>query len=243
MADFIGIGAQKSGTSWLHYQLSSLAGIHFPGGKEVHFWDIHYGQGVEWYQQLFKSQSTMLQGDITPAYAIMPKEKIQQLYDLYPKVRLFFIMRNPVDRAWSAALMALSRAEMTIKEASDQWFIDHFNSQGSLMRGNYQQCLENWLSVFPKEQLLCLFYDDIIKNPLGMMDVLLKHINYQQDLPVAFEQQLCRQIFTGSGDEIRLDLKKYLQNLYAPSLQKLVLYNENKALIFSKDSCPQWLYP
>ena len=40
--DFICIGAQKAGTSWLYYTLKEHPDIEFPGEKEVHFWDMHY---------------------------------------------------------------------------------------------------------------------------------------------------------------------------------------------------------
>ena len=39
MVDFLGIGVQKGGTTWLYHQLSRHPQIAFPGGKEVHFWD------------------------------------------------------------------------------------------------------------------------------------------------------------------------------------------------------------
>ena len=40
-------------------------------------------------------------------------------------------VRNPIARDWSSALMALQSAELTPGEASDQWFIDHFNPRRS----------------------------------------------------------------------------------------------------------------
>ena len=40
---FIGIGGQKSGTTWLFSHLERHPGVSFPGGKEVHYWDWHYG--------------------------------------------------------------------------------------------------------------------------------------------------------------------------------------------------------
>jgi hypothetical protein len=36
---FLGIGAQKAGTTWLHRMLSLHPDIGMPEQKELHFWD------------------------------------------------------------------------------------------------------------------------------------------------------------------------------------------------------------
>lgn len=68
MLDFLGIGAQKAGTTWLQVMLSQHPEIHFPLGKEVHFWNHQY-KGLAWYQAHFNnSHQNCKQGEITPAY-------------------------------------------------------------------------------------------------------------------------------------------------------------------------------
>ena len=43
MLNFLGIGAQKAGTTWLFENLKRHSQIDFPaGGKEIHFWDEFY---------------------------------------------------------------------------------------------------------------------------------------------------------------------------------------------------------
>lgn len=222
MLNFIGIGAQKAGTTWLYRNLSKTSNIVFPAGKEVHFWDIHYGQGVEWYRsQFINLPPSAIGGDITPAYAILPIEKIQEVFVSFPDLRILYLLRNPVERAWSSALMALMRAEMTINEASDQWFIDHFNSQGSKLRGDYMQCIKNWLSVYPEENMLILLYDDISNEPSYVMQKVLSHIGGDCDENIINQQALSKKIFTGSGDKIRPALHQYLKAMYAPKITEL----------------------
>lgn len=46
MLDFLGIGAQKAGTTWLYEKLRLHPDIAFPAGKEVHFWDQKYGSST-----------------------------------------------------------------------------------------------------------------------------------------------------------------------------------------------------
>src|SRR5665647_1032714 len=138
--NFLGIGAQKCGTTWLYETLSRHPKIAFPGGKEVHYWDNPQARSVSWYIDPFANDN-LVNGDITPAYGILAPETIQQIHALLPELRLIYLVRDPIERAWSSAKMALGRAEMTLDEASDQWFMDHFSSMGSLARGNYETCI------------------------------------------------------------------------------------------------------
>jgi len=126
MLNFLGIGAQKCGTTWLYAMLSKHPDIAFPGGKEIHFWsEDDYQERLAWYQNLF-SGDEQVKGEITPAYAFLDGGRIKEIYRLVPDLRLIYMIRNPVNRAWSNALMALPRVQMKLEEASDQWFIDPF---------------------------------------------------------------------------------------------------------------------
>jgi hypothetical protein len=175
--DFLGIGAQKAGTTWLHANLSHHPQIQFPAGKEVHFWDLKYERGLEWYRGLFPPASAgVIQGEITPAYGILPSERIEALRRAFGRLRLLFAVRDPVERAWSSALMALRRAEMEVDEASDQWFLDHFRSRGSLARGDYAACMRRWLQWFPSASLLVVRYEDIDQDPAHVLAEVCGHL-------------------------------------------------------------------
>ena len=53
---FLGLGAMKSGTSWLHTQLEAHPEVYVPyQRKEIHYFDKFNEHGVEWYQQFFPS--------------------------------------------------------------------------------------------------------------------------------------------------------------------------------------------
>ena len=45
-----------------------------------------------------------------------------------------------------------------------------------LMRGNYPQAIENWEAVFPKEQMLYLFFDDIREDANGSLDQIFSFL-------------------------------------------------------------------
>ena len=175
MIHFLGIGAQKAGTTWIYQHLSRHPDIRFPAGKEVHFWDCCRSNGVEWWTGLF-ANGHHKQGEITPAYATLDEATIREIAALAPNLRVFYSLRNPIARAWSSALMALERSEMTIDDASHLWFLDHFKSAGSRRRGDYLCCIKRWQGVFCDEQFLTIMFDDIFKDPGGVLVRLCRHL-------------------------------------------------------------------
>ena len=223
MLNFLGIGAQKCGTTWIFSQLENHPQIRFPAGKEVHFWDLQRERGTSWWIELFETEfAGAKQGEITPAYALLDGSTIAEIYHLAPQVRLFYSIRNPIARAWSSALMALTRAEMTLDEASDQWFFDHFNSAGSRDRGDYLRCMENWLSVFPADALKLILLEDIVSDPRAVLVALAAHLGIHPDPFLKAElRDLATPIFEGAVADLRPALLDHLRTLYAPSIRRL----------------------
>lgn len=225
MLNFLGIGAQKAGTSWLYSNLSRHPIISFPAGKEVHFWDQQYARGVTWYKSLFDGEPKKLKGEITPAYAILDRGVIEQIYAINEDLKLIYIIRNPIERTWSSALMALGRAEMSVEEASDQWFIDHFLSSGSLRRGDYEKCIRTWRSVFPVDQLLILRFEEIKKTPKAMLKKCCQHLGIDGSVYDRIDEAtLGKAVFKGIDYKIRPSLLPVLIDLYKKKILSLSEY-------------------
>ena len=225
MLSFLGIGAQKAGTTWLYEHISRHPQLAFPLGKETHFWDRpHDAAAIAAYLQHF-SRATGIAGEITPSYAALPSQTVREIYACNPELRLIYLIRNPMDRAWSSALMALQRAQMTLDEASDAWFSDHFHSAASLKRGDYQTCLETWRAVFPVEQLLVLFFEQIVREPETLLNRCFQHLGAAALEPEHLRRQGCREpVFTGPGYPLRPSLKPILHRLYQDKIEKLGVY-------------------
>lgn len=221
--DFLGIGAQKAGTTWLHTRLVKHPGAFLPHDKEIHYWDAFKERGLDWYRSLFSAaKEGQKRGEITPAYAVLEPEVIAEIKQAFPDLRVFYILRNPVERAWSAALMNLYRAEMTFSEASDRWFLDHFHAASSLKRGDYVRCLYNWRAVFGDDRILVMLFDDICRDPRGLLERLARHIGIDpQPFRDESEDTMRRVELAGSGDKIRPALRRCLVELYAPKIEAL----------------------
>lgn len=185
MLTFYCIGAQKSGTSWLHLQLMNHPDIKIPMEKELHFWDRDYDHGIDYYKSLFSPEPT-IQGDMTPAYAILPPDKIKECYRHFPDLRLIFIVREPIARAWSSAMMYLQWASISPPEVSDQFFLDFCRAKNTVARGMYKACRDNWLMHYDPKQLLILHFDDIAQAPNAFLERCFRHLGVRaSSMPAA----------------------------------------------------------
>ncbi|MGI0068948.1 MAG: sulfotransferase domain-containing protein, partial [Nitrosopumilaceae archaeon] len=108
-------------------------------------------------------------GEITPAYAILPTSSLQVIHEYYPQLRLLYILRNPIDRAWSQARMELAKrlqksGPMT-KQDESRWLKQQLSSEQSVARGDYAACLERWWKWYPPEFIKIFIYDEFFATP------------------------------------------------------------------------------
>jgi hypothetical protein len=197
---FMCIGAQKAGTTWLYEMLDSIDGVGLAKDKEVHFWDWNRRKGLGWYSQQFPSNGIV--GEITPCYMALSEEHVAEISKLFPSLKIIFIARDLVDRAWSAMAMELRNNARGLKAGQfdipydqmdarsrnklerdsdprshpDSYFMARLNHKTHGDRSDYARALRLWLKYFPKEQLLILDYKDIAENPQRLLKQVLGHI-------------------------------------------------------------------
>lgn len=183
MLSFVCIGAQKAGTSWVHAQLARSPEIGFPRGKEVHYWDwVQRGKrplNLIRYVEPFArdADSPRLLGDMTPAYATVRPEYVHLHAQMYPEAPLFMLLRDPVERAWSAARMDWAaehpQASMTPDPA---WLAAYLRDPEVLAKGDYARSLRTWGAYFPSGRLRAFMYADIARRPRPLLRDICAHI-------------------------------------------------------------------
>lgn len=157
---FLGIGAQRAGTSWLYQALLQHPDVYMPR-KEVHFFDKHYHRGDSWYSNLFVEAANEQQmGEITPEYMV-DRIYLERIKSYDPSVRLIVILRDPIDRAVSA--MNLYKAHGIFEDISFQRAIE--DDPNILIKSLYSDQIKNILDIFPKENVFIGFYDEIEHSP------------------------------------------------------------------------------
>lgn len=216
--DFLCIGAQKGGTTWLHEHLCHHSEVCLSPVKEVHYFNYlyslpdrvwildHYvrparaylqkaledpfnidwrriayyadvvirlesGQiDEDWYHHIFSlcERKKHLRGDITPAYLALPTEGIAAVKSYNPDMRLIALLRDPVDRALSAARMMLKRKRLS--DPTDDDWRNILKGHGILGKSRYSSQLERWLQMFSYDQFLILPYEQIAAEPHIVID-------------------------------------------------------------------------
>ncbi|MFP6872731.1 MAG: sulfotransferase domain-containing protein [Verrucomicrobiales bacterium] len=179
LPDFIGIGAMRSGTSWLGKQLKQHPGIWTASPKELHFFDRHFTNSPQAYARHFSdAPAEMAAGEITPAYAILDTGKIAAARAWMPDVKLLFIMRDPVERAWSHARKDFPQfRNKPVEEAGIDELQEFMELSQVLQRGDYLACLQDWLTHFDASQLWCAFLEDAATDPVSLLRQLFVFLN------------------------------------------------------------------
>ena len=104
LPDFLIIGAQKCGTSFLYRFLVEHPHVKSAFVKEVHYFDLNFAKGNHWYRSNFPLQvrntRTYITGEASPYYLFHP-HAAKRASMVVPGAKLIILLRNPVDRAYS----------------------------------------------------------------------------------------------------------------------------------------------
>lgn len=190
--DFVGIGGQKCATSWLAKILAQHPEICVPEAKELQYfnsWEpfgikkkfLRYKRGISYYFKFFKNCSNpdIKKGEFSVQY--MHEEDVaERIRKTFPETKIIAIIRNPVDRAYSAyhyfkEQYAVQEKSETFKEAVEKHPVEY------LERGLYYRKLKKYYDVFPKEQILVLVQEEIKKDPKTALRQTCKFLGVDPD--------------------------------------------------------------
>lgn len=222
LPDFLGIGAQKAGTTWLYANLRCHPEIFLPDKKELHYFDRRFHRSLRTYARYFEASGGKVKGEITPSYAALPPSRIRYIRSIMPETKLIFMIRNPIDRAWSQALMNLVvHGKQALNDISDETFLEHFRHERSIIRGDYNRILKQWLAVFPEEQMLVALFKDIRERPTKLLTQVFDHIGVSRD--VDWSTFPCTEVVhSGVGVPLPDRFRAELERIYAREIEQLV---------------------
>jgi hypothetical protein len=176
--DFIIMGVQRGGTTSLAQNLSQHNDIFLnknidPKISEVHYYDINWKKGINWYKQQFNYKYKLV-GEKTPDL-INLEYTFPLIQSVNPYVKLILVLRNPIDRAYSAWKLNVKYFEekktfeeavfneLNQKENTNKTFYSIIENY--LQRGLYFQQIEKLLKWFPRQNVLILISENIKENP------------------------------------------------------------------------------
>jgi hypothetical protein len=215
LADFICVGGQKCGTTWLYKQISNHPEVYMQK-KELDF--FFKDLDLSWYAQHFEgAPAEKLCGDISPNYAAFPGLS-RSIHNICPNARIIHILRNPVDRAFSQWRMARHLGDIP----RDATFLESFhgNKQYMRRRGEYIDILKEFEEFYPLGKTAALFfYDDIARRPDWLMRQVTSFLGVDPD----WRSPHLSEVVWGSPEpgRIRPDETEAVACYYAPFNDKL----------------------
>lgn len=209
LPDFLIIGSSKSGTTTLYKYLCCHPQVYMSNPKEPQFFamDDLYEKGLESYSNLFKNaNSSQVCGEASGRYADFPKypEAAARIAKHLPNIKLIYIMRHPVDRAYSHYVQTikwnqkvatnphLSKYRTTETQAKVTETFEENIARDSryLDISNYMLQIEQYLQFFSRESFLFLLMEDLINNPADVLKQICcfigvdEKINLFEDAPI-----------------------------------------------------------
>ena len=159
---FVGVGAQKAGTSWWNRLIGAHPDVVGTSGqpKELHYfdrsWETPFDEAaVHAYHRYFPVPEGSVAGEWTPGYLIdfWTPELIAKAA---PEARILVLLRDPVDRF---------RSGLTHQLATSRAPLRHRDIQGAFQRSLYAPQLRRVLAAFPAEQVWVGQYEACRADP------------------------------------------------------------------------------
>ena len=176
VVDFIIMGTQKGGTTALSINISKHPDIYIdnnpdPTKSEIHFFDINWKKGLEWYKRHFNYSKKMV-GEKTPELMYLDYT-FPLIQSINPYVKIILILRNPMERAYSAWKHAANYGETrSFEDAINDERNNKLDENKTfstaikhyLQRGLYYKQIMNILKWFSKDNLLILINEEVLKD-------------------------------------------------------------------------------
>jgi len=183
--DFLLIGAQKSGTSWLWRLLDLHPGTDLPRKKEIHFFGgaENHRKGKEWYYNHFAGlDSSKVTGEASTTYlydnvpywynssdSIEVDHSLPTIPELItnelPNIKILVILRDPVRRAVSAYKHNMKAGRIAPGLALRKTVM-RYPKMRILEYGYYAHYLKLWKEFVPPERMrIFIFEEDVVKFP------------------------------------------------------------------------------
>ena len=172
LPDFLIVGAAKAGTTTLYHYLIKHPQIWMASCKEPCFFDStdpNSRNGLDWYCSLFEgAQEGRLCGEASTNYTRWPTvpDAPQLIAALLPNAKLIYIMREPVQRAYSHFVHRYEK-ERFPGQPFTMSFEEFIQSDPMVIQSSdYLTQIEKYLEFFPRESLLLLVFEDLTKKPV-----------------------------------------------------------------------------
>ncbi len=203
--DFIVAGATRCGTSTLYNVFSAHPDIFMPSKKELQFFyrDGDYKGGIDEYYSYFNdAEETQICGEASPPYFEKgfrlddrndhlfsdDEDCITRLSKHFPDTKIILSLRSPIKRVhsqfWKGVWQGRETAK-TLEQAIEEEQSGVRNPKNTplcwLYRNHYKIHIDHWLSIFPKNQVKVIIFEEWTKHPDAFYKDMSKFLGVNAD--------------------------------------------------------------
>lgn len=219
---FLVVGSQRCGTTSLMKTLGQHPAV-LPAvfHKGVHYFDVHYDEDLDWYLGHFPSSRQArsverragvpaLTGESSPYYMFHPQAPARIAAEL-PGVKLLVLLRDPVERAYSAHTHESARGfetepferalelepartagERQRMLADGGYLSEHWQHNAYVTRGQYVEQLEDLEAAVGRERIHVVDSQDFFSDPAPAFAEVLGFLGLPAAPGISFEQHNAR---------------------------------------------------
>ncbi len=176
LPNLVVIGAQKCGTSGLHYYLSLHPETSMSKPKELNFFiaERNFPRGLDWYRAHFDARAKV-RGEASPNYTAYPQHVgvPERMHAVLPDAKLLYMVRDPIDRI--AAHWIHNYAKR--REKGDLRATLMHPNTSYLSRSHYYTQLQQFLRVYPLERILLVEQEELRTNRIETLRRVFEFID------------------------------------------------------------------
>lgn len=156
--DFVGLGAQRSGTTWWYDLVTSHPGVHAGIAKELHilrrYWRSEFDTAAAAaYAAYFPRPPGQIVGEWSPGY--LPHFWVPPILPLAaPDARFLIVLRDPVERYHSGLALRERTRKLTFSDATAAFRLGLYGAQ-----------LEHVFRYVERERVLVLQFERCRADP------------------------------------------------------------------------------
>jgi len=229
LPSFVIVGAQLSATRWLRTNLEKHPQVYLPS-FDLGFFENRLDMrrlGLRWYRDQFAAwDREPLVGESSPTYLSLkhhPSQVARRIDETIPDVRIIAILRQPVDRMYSAMLQYIKRGNLPpetdlfalIRDRDP--VLEEIDLLGASL---YSQAIYRYRRQFG-DRLLVLFHDDVRDRPQEVYASVLRHIGASDFEPPHVGDVLFSNRNTVRANELTDEQHRVLYRLFRRDVEEL----------------------
>ena len=154
----------------MHARLREHPSLFLPAEKELHYFDWNFHRPLHGYARRFADAGDRLPGEITPGYGMLSPDRISFVARVLPGVRLIYLMRDPVERAWSQVVMNAIEIDGEDPDAVDHaTWLERLGHPRVRRRGDHAAVIDAWSRHVPEDRIMIGWFEEIAEDPAGLL--------------------------------------------------------------------------